>query len=240
METMTLSFGVRPIASDRALAAACAVRAHCYGHHVPALRDAYSEPDLLDESGTCTNFLAFDKTSGDPVGTVRIQLNTFGVPLLLESSFEMPEWMQPRTRAELTRLSVLPGADPLVRLMLWKAGLYYCLANQIQCMVIGARRSALIRQYQGLGFEELTSAPVPFAHAAGLPHSVLWLDVFAVERRWHQTNHPLYRFMFRTHHPDLDLFGQRWRPTPLAQRERSEAAAGASSSAVSSQRTSIA
>jgi len=241
METMTLSFGVRPIASDWALADACTVRAKCYGHHLPALKDTYAAPDPMDESGSCTSFLAFDKLSGAPLGTVRVQLSTLG-PLMLESSYEVPEWMAPRTRAELTRLSVLPGADPLVRLMLWKAGYYYCLANQIQCMVIGARRPALIRQYQGLGFELLTDEPVLFAHAGGLPHSVLWFDVRAAERRWFETDHPLYHFMFTTHHPDLDLFGPRWRPDVAAAQSaaRSESVAGAVSSEVSSQRTSIA
>src|SRR5262245_36237125 len=122
METMTLSFGVRPIASDWALADACAVRATCYGHHVPTLRETYSEPDPLDESGTCTSFLAIDKITGAPLGTLRVQLSTLGSPLLLESSYQVPGWLDERPRAELTRLSVVPGADPLVRLMLWKAG----------------------------------------------------------------------------------------------------------------------
>ena len=240
METMTLSFGVRPIASDGALADACTVRAQCYGHHVPALKDAYSEPDPLDESGTCISFLAIDKIAGVPLGTLRIQLSTLGSPLMLESSYRVPAWMEVRTRAELTRMSVMPGADPLVRLMLWKAGYYYCLANQIQCMVIGARRPALIRQYQGLGFSLLTESPVPFAHAGGMPHSVLWFDVRAAERHWHETSHPLYHFMFTTHHPDMDLFGARWRPD-VQSSARSEKTTGlVTSSEVSSQRSSIA
>lgn len=219
METMTLGFRIRPVASDVALDDACVVRAESYGHHLPEMKSAYSEPDELDRDGSATTFLAIDKVSGAPIGSVRIQLSTLGSTLLLERSWAAPDWLQTLPRAELTRMSVVSGADPMVKLLLWKAGLYYCLANQMHCMVIGARKPALIRQYASLGFEPLTTDPVPFAHAGHLPHHVLWFNVATLERRWYESNHRLYGFMFGTHHPDLDLFGPRWRPSPPAPQE---------------------
>lgn len=207
MQTMTTGFTVFPVADDSELEEACRVRASCYGHHVPALRESFAQPDALDESDTCTSFLARDKASGQPLGTLRVQVGHADQPLTLEASYALPGALPEQTRAELTRMSVMPGANPLVRLLLWKAGFYFCLAKQIQCMVIGARRPALIRQYQSLGFTELTDVPVPFAHAGGMPHSVLYFDVRAAERHWHAQNHPLYRFMFATHHPDMDVVG---------------------------------
>lgn len=210
MDTMTLPFRIRPVASELQMRLACNVRSAAYGHHLPALRDAYTHADGMDRSGTCASFLAVDKATDRPVGTVRIQLSTLGPPLTLESSFSLPSWLQEEPRAELTRMSVVTGADPLVRLALWKTGFYFCLANQIRAMVIGARKPALIRQYKSLGFLEVTERPVPLDHAGGLAHSILWFDVRAAERTWHQASHPLYRFMFDTLHPDMDLFGPRW------------------------------
>jgi hypothetical protein len=242
MQTMTTSFTVQPVASDEALAMACEVRALSYGHHVPDLRASFAQPDALDESGTCVTFLATEKLTGKPIGTLRIQLGHREQPLLLEASWPMPPELELTTRAELTRMSVLRRADPLVRLLLWKAGFYFCLANQTECMVIGARLPALIRQYKGLGFTDLTHSAVPFAHAGGLPHHVLHFDVRSAERRWFNNHHTLYEFMFTTHHPDLHVMGPRWRPAVAGADQRSVAqvAGRAGTSAEPSQRLSIA
>jgi len=243
MRTMTLSFSVRPVDSDAAMAQACAVRAQGYGRQLPALASRFAQPDALDESGTCCTFLATDKTSGVAMGTVRVQVGCAGRPLMVESALELPAWLQQRPRAEFTRLAVVPGADPLVRMVLWKLGWCYCMANQVQCVVIGARQPTLIRQYQTLGFEMLGAAPVPFAHAGGLLHSVLWLDLREAGRLWYDTRHPLFEFMSSTHHPDLEVCGPRWRPgaAPRAQRSECDEPVGvASSSLASSQRTIIA
>jgi hypothetical protein len=218
MQTMSLSFSVSPVRSENALLQACSVRAESYGHHVPALRNAYAEPDPLDEGGACTSYIATDKASGQPVGTLRVQVGAPGLPLTLEGSYSLPATIAATTRAELTRMSVSPGADPLVRLVLWKTGYYFCLANQVQYMVIGARRPALIRQYRSLGFEQITDAPVPFTHAGGFMHSVLQFDVRSAERRWFETHHPLYEFMVDTHHPDMSVFGTAWRPGQRSRR----------------------
>lgn len=217
MQTMTTSFTVRPVTSAAELDEACTVRAESYGHHVPALRSEFAEPDALDEDPACTSFIARDKASGLAVGTLRVQLGHVAQPLMLESSHALAPELAAQTRAELTRMSVLPGADALVRLVLWKAGLYFCLANQVQCMVIGARRPALIRQYQSLGFAAVSASAVPFAHAGGLPHWVLHLDVRSLERRWHAENHAMHGFMFDTHHPDLSVIGTAWRPVSTDQ-----------------------
>jgi hypothetical protein len=75
-------------------------------------------------------------------------------------------------------------------------------------MVIGARSDALVRIYRRLGFVELTApgAPVPLAHAGGLPHHVLAFDVVAAERTWLAAGHGLYGFMIETFHRELQLF----------------------------------
>ena len=59
--------------------------------------------------------------------------------------------MRSDTRAEITRLSAVAGADPLVKLCLMKASYLFCMATQIRWMVIGARNEALVRQYRSWG-----------------------------------------------------------------------------------------
>jgi hypothetical protein len=209
MSMQSLRFTLRVARSEADLRAACRVRAASYGHHLPHLRAAFAEPDELDWSPETSVFVAFDKTSGQAVGTARLATNA-RQPLQIEQSTVLPEPLSDRVLAEVTRLSVLPGhADPRVKLALMKSTYLYCMARQVHWMVIGARSEGLIRQYQRLGFTDLLGdgAMVPLAHAGNLPHCVLGFDVIAAERNWHAAQHPFYDFMVRTHHPDIELFG---------------------------------
>lgn len=208
MPTATLSFTVRIAHSREDLLAACQVRSASYGHHVPEWGTALTQPDALDMSPATAVFVCWDKQTGQPVGTARVQVNSDG-PLLIESSVEIPEPMCNDARAEITRLAVVPGqSDPLIKLALMKASYLYCMANQVRWMVIGARSPALVRQYRRLGFDNLREdgAPVPLTYAGHIDHWVLAFDVRAAERHWHEANHPLYAFMVGTVHPDIRLF----------------------------------
>ncbi len=207
MTTCLLSFDVRIATRLDDLRDACRVRASAYGHHLPQMQQALAEPDTLDRRRSTVSLLCRDKSSHAPIGTARIQRNTQG-PLQLESSVILPRWLADQPKAEITRLSVLPGADAQVRLMLMKAGYLYCLASQVRWMVIGARSDALIRIYRRLGFRDVLGPDdrVPLAHAGGLPHRILAFDVTAAERTWLAAKHGLYPFMIDTFHPDLQLF----------------------------------
>ena len=136
---------------------------------------------------------------------MRIQLGAFG-PLALEHSVCLPDWLVNRPRAQISRLAVLAGADPLVRLCLMKAGYRYCLATQVRWMVIGARSEALIRGYRGLGFKNVFEPGtwVQLASAGGLPHQILAFDVSGAKAAWQATRNRLYGFMFESGH-DADL-----------------------------------
>ena len=192
------------------LQAAAWVRSQAYGHHVPELGDKLAEPDALDRQSGIGVLLCRDKASGDAIGTARILRGGSARALQLESSVILPQWLAGKPRAEITRLAVLPGADPKTRLTLMKASYLYCLANQIRWLVIGARSDALIRIYRKLGFVDVLGPDqrVPLAHAGGLPHRILAFDVVAAERTWLAAGHDLYTFMFTTFHPDLQLFGE--------------------------------
>ena len=164
-----------------------------------------AEPDELDFAPGTTVFLCRDKIDGRATGTMRIQSSVCG-PLLMESSLNLPHWLGCASRAEITRLAVRVGADPLTRLSLWKASYLFCMASQLQWMVVGARNEALIRNYRRLGFVDVFGPDemMPLAHTGGLPHRILALDNNVLQRRWGETRHPLYQFFFETLHADLE------------------------------------
>ena len=207
MQTQSLSFYVRIARTRNDLQAACRVRAQSYGHHLPQLHQTLLEPDLLDADEHTSVVLCVDKKSGSAIGTARFQTNTGG-PLLIEHSVSVPDAIRADSKAEITRLSAVAGADPLVKICLMKASYLYCVAAQVRWMVIGARNEALIRQYRRLGFADAFDDQrlVPLLHAGRLGHRVLTLNVTAVERTWLEKKHALYAFFFDTLHPDIQLF----------------------------------
>lgn len=207
MTTSNLTFSVSLAATAADLQDVCSVRACAYGHHLPEMQETLAVPDALDGRRGTGILVCRDKATGAATGTTRIQRNV-AMPLQLEGSVILPRWLADEPRAELTRLAVMPGADPQTRLILMKAAYLYCLASQVRWMVIGARSNALIRIYQGLGFTDVLGPDdrVPLAHAGNLPHRILAFDVTAAERTWLASGHGLYPFMIETFHPDLNLF----------------------------------
>jgi hypothetical protein len=200
-----LGFTLQWVSSSRDLLDACSVRAQAYGRHLPEMAQQLAEPDALDFDPGTTVFVCRDKSDGQATGTMRIQSSASG-PLLMESSLSLPPWLRSHTRAEITRLAVRVGADPLTRLSLWKASYLFCMANQLHWMVVGARNEALIRNYQRLGFVDVFGPDqlMPLAHTGGLPHRIMAFDTTSAQRRWGETRHPLYPFVFETQHADLD------------------------------------
>lgn len=200
-----LGFTLQLVSSSEDLLDACSVRAQAYGHHLPEMGQRLSEPDELDFAPGTSVFLCRAKADGRATGTMRIQSNTFG-PLLMESSLSLPPWLSGASRAEITRLAVRVGADPLTRLSLWKASFQFCVANQLNWMVVGARNEALIRNYRRLGFVDVFGPEelMPLAHTGGLPHRIMAFDNTSAQRRWGELRHPLYQFIFETQHTDLE------------------------------------
>jgi hypothetical protein len=209
MTTQTLSFTLRTAATHADLQLACKVRSASYGHHLPDLTEAFATPDATDLSPHAVVLICEDKKTGEPIGTARVQTTTRGgAALPIEMCVELPEHMARHGRAEITRMASIPGSDPLVRLVLWKAGYLYCLANQAKWLLIGARSAALVRGYKRLGASSLyeDERMVPLIYTGNMPHYVLTFDVIAAERKWFEVNHPLFDFMFETVHADIQLF----------------------------------
>ena len=205
MSSCELGFTLKVVSSHQDLLDACSVRAQAYGHHMPELGLRLTEPDELDYDPSTTVFVCRDKATGLATGTMRIQSSSYG-PLLMEGSLTLPIWLSSNTRAEVTRLAVRIGADPLTRLSMWKASYQFCMANGLHWMVVGARNEALIRNYRRLGFIDVFANDrlMPLAHTGGLPHRILTFDATSAQRRWGEMRHPLYQFVFETAHADLE------------------------------------
>lgn len=202
-----LPFTVRVVRTQTQLERACELRSAAYGHHIDALAEPFSHPEPIDFMPGTLVLLAEDKETGSAVGSVRFQLN-FDGPLQIEESVPVPQAVARMFLAEITRLSVRPGYMPgLVRNTLWKAIHRYCLASQVEGMIVTSRRS-LVRQYRMLGFEDVFDDGREFAcaHVGGLPHRVMLFDVQGAERKWKASGHPLYHFMIETFHPDIQIF----------------------------------
>jgi hypothetical protein len=217
MSSCTLGFALQPAASHDDLLDACAIRAQAYGRHLPEMGARLAEPDALDQAPGTTVFLCRDKASGRATGTMRIQTSHAGA-LMMERSVTLPGWLAAVPRAEITRLAVSVGADPLTKLCLMKASYLFCVAQQVQWMVIGARNEALMRNYRRLGFIDALGHDelVPLAHTGGLMHRILAFDVFTAERAWAAVRHPLYGFMVQTLHEDLKVVLPQRQPAYLS------------------------
>ena len=218
MNSSALEFSLFPVSSQQELLEACAVRAQAYGHHLPEMGEQLAAPDDIDRHADTTVFLCRDKASGQATGTMRIQTSEHG-PLMIEHSVRLPPRLAGVRRAEVTRLAVRVGADPLTKLCLMKASYLFCMAHRVQAMVIGARKESLIRNYRRLGFGDVFEggALMPLAHTGGLPHRILCFDVAGAERMWAQGRHPLYTVMVGTRHDDLRVLPPL--PAPAAPRQ---------------------
>lgn len=202
-----LPFTVRIVRNDDQLTRAVRIRVEAYGRHAPEFGATLSEPEQTDKDPDSIVFLAEAKSDGEPLGTIRIQTN-FEAPLTIERSVVLPQAYTGRPLAGVSRLAVRAGPrGRMVKLALFKAMHRYCLAKQVEWIVIGARPS-LEKDYERLGFVDVFEdrTPRPLLSANGIPHRILAFEIPTAERRWLEGNHPLYLFMFRRFHPDIQIF----------------------------------
>lgn len=202
----SLAFRVAIVESEDDLQRVQHMRQAAYGHHLPALAAHFGQPDPIDRWPDVTIFYAEDKASGQLVGSARLQCNG-GQPLQIERCLELPPHLRGRLLVEVTRLVVMAGYVHPVKLALVKAIHLFCVATQAAGILAGSRPS-LMRQYLGLGFEDLfgDGRLVPLAYAGGLEHRVLFRDTVNAQTQYRERLRSGYDFVFRTYHPDIDVF----------------------------------
>lgn len=202
-----LPFRVRIVRNSEQLEKAVRIRSEAYSRHVPTLGEILAMPENVDRDADAIVLLAEDKHDNEPLGTIRIQTN-FVSPLTLETSIALPEQFKGRPLAGVSRLAVKAGPKGrLVKLALFKAMHRYCIAKQVEWVLIGAR-PPLDQGYVELGFVDVFSDQElrPLASANNVLHRILCFEVFSAERRWHELSHPLYVFMSKRFHPDIEIF----------------------------------
>jgi len=212
MTDESLSFTLRPAETHEDLLAACEVRAQAYGHHDPAFGSQLAAPDAIDSSPWTHVYLCEDKISGRVVGTMRAQATSLnGTQLQIDRYVELPAPYRGCARAEMTRLAAVRGADPFVRLALFKAAYLFCIEQGVGLLMIGARKPSLVRAYEQLGARDIHADGrlVQLGYAGDLPHRVLGLDVATVENDWRDSNHALLDFMTGTRHADIRVSVER-------------------------------
>jgi hypothetical protein len=201
-----LPFTVRLVRSDDDLRKAVQVRHSAYARHLPAFAETLKSPEAMDSEPGSVVMLAESRVDGSPLGTMRVQTNEFK-PLALEQSIDLPGWLQGRPLAEATRLGIAQDRrGHLVKAALFKSFFQYCQLNCIEWMVI-AGRSPIDRQYEHLLFQDVYPGMgfVPLRHANNMPHRIMSFEVATAEQRWGAANHPLFNFIFKTRHSDLDF-----------------------------------
>lgn len=182
------------------------LRAVSYGKHLPALAESLRQPEPADYARGCEVFVAKSKFDGSLLGTLRTHSNVFN-PLPLQASLELPERFSGSRMVETTRLCVKGSSGAsTVRSALFKAMHLYCLEQKVDWMLAAARHP-VDRIHDSLLFADVNEpgAYYPMAHAGGVPHRVMCLSPSDAQRQWGICQHPLYRFAFETHHPDIDI-----------------------------------
>lgn len=199
-----LPFVVR-VATEQDMDRIAALRAATYGKHLPELAGKLREPEACDTELGCEVIVAAAKLDGSLLGTLRTHANVFK-PLPLQSSIRLPEKFQDMRMVEATRLCVMGHSNSsMVRSALFKALFQYCNAQKVDWIMAVGRRP-IDRIYDALLFSDVADSGkfYPMAHVNGVPHRVMGLRS-ATQANWAAAQHPLYRFVFETHHADIDL-----------------------------------
>jgi hypothetical protein len=206
MPTERLPFTIRRVETEDSLKKAVAIRHAAYARHVPDFARSLVMPEACDYADDTIVLLAESKLDGSALGTARIQTNLCG-PLHLEESIALPEWLQGRRLAEVTRLGIDEGRiGRVVKIALIKACFEYCEQNGIDYAVVTGR-PPIDRQYAQLLFSDVFEEKtlVPLRHVGNIPHRVMAFDIASGEQRWTAARHPLLAFFRHTHHPDIDI-----------------------------------
>jgi hypothetical protein len=204
-----LPFTIRRVATEADLWKAVRVRHAAYDRHVPEFARELAQPEACDYGDDAVVFLAESRLDGTALGTARMQTNLFG-HLHVEESIALPDWLQGRPLAEMSRLGVDNSRmGRMVKTALLKAGVMYCQQNGIE-WALATGRAPIDRQYEQLTFVDVFPEQgfVPLRHVGNIPHRVMAFDIPTIEARWAAARHPLLNFFCHTHHPDIDTSGQ--------------------------------
>ena len=204
---VTLPFTINIVRTEEHLEKAVSIRAESYGRHHPEVATLLRTAEAADRSAFSLVLIAESKEDGAALGTLRIETNANG-PLPAEELIPSDNPCSGRTIAFVTRLAVAAGKESsLVKLALFKALHRYCLACQVDWILVTAK-PPMDRQYKRLGFTDIFDEDtyIPISWSGNIPMRIMTLEVIACERTWRKNEHPLYQFMFVDYCPDIKIF----------------------------------
>lgn len=206
MPVERLPFTIRRVETESSLWKAVAIRHAAYARHVPDFARTLTVPEASDYEDGAVVLIAESKLDGTALGTARIQTNLNG-PLHIEDSIELPEWLQGRRLAEVTRLGVSEGRiGHVVKVALMKAFFQYWEQSGTE-FAIATGRAPIDRQYEQLMFSDVfePGQMIPLSHVGNIPHRVMAFEIATAEARWTAAKHPLLKFVRQTNHPDIQI-----------------------------------
>jgi hypothetical protein len=224
MPTERLPFRIRVVEDDDSLWKAVQIRHAAYARHVPEFARTLALPEACDYEHDSVVLLAESRLDGTALGTARIQTNLYR-PLHVEQSVVLPDWLQGRRLAEVTRLGVAEGRiGRVVKVALMKAFFQFWEKSGTE-FALATGRAPIDRQYEQLMFTDVfePGQMIPLRHVGNIPHRVMAFEIATAEARWNAAGHPLLGFVRHTRHPDIDIGAMPWRqpapaPAPAPQR----------------------
>lgn len=201
-----LPFTIRRVDTEDSLWKAIRIRHAAYARHVPEFARALAAPEACDYEDDSVVLLAESKLDGTAIGTARIQTNAYR-SLHVGESVELPDWLQGRRLAEVTRLGVAEGRiGHVVKVALMKAFFQYWEQSNIE-YAIATGRAPIDRQYEQLMFSDVfgPGEMIPLRHVGNMPHRVMAFEIATAEARWSAARHPLLKFVRQTNHPDIQI-----------------------------------
>lgn len=180
-------------------------RAEAYGRHLPEMAKALSAPEAIDLRTDCVLLVARSKSSGEVIGSMRLNCNLIH-RLQLEQSLLLPSNLRNARLLEARRLTITSGDQGrMVAPALIKAAFEYSYKAGIDHALVTARRP-VDRMYRTMQFHDLLEGEtVALKDVAHLKHSVYCMPIEEADLRWRLAQCPMYEFMANTRHPDIRM-----------------------------------
>jgi hypothetical protein len=200
-------YSIRIARTALQLQTAVEVRYQAYSEKLQALASKVKQPGPLDYEHEPVVLLAESRLTGEAVGTLR--LNTGPGILGMLDDIDLPDNILGERVAFVSRMAVVGTVHErqLVRNLMQKACFQLCIAKQLNRMLLLAVEPRE-RLFYRCGFSDVFEDGKA-RHPAFLEHfpvKALYADTYGMERHWKEQKHPLYDFLFRTFHPEIEVF----------------------------------
>ena len=217
-------YKVRIVRTQDQLDSVVAVRCQAYSEKLQALASKVQQPGPLDFTHEPIVLIAENVASGEAVGTLRV--NTGPQVLDLLQDVHLPGELIRERVAFVSRMAVIGDVHdrPLVRNLLQKAVFQLSVAKQLSRILLLAVHPRE-RLFYRCGFKDVfrDGAPRFPKFLDHFPVKALYADTYALEREWKEEKHPLYDFLFRTFHPEIEIFAS---VSSIAQRSNEPSRSG--------------